>query len=70
MTENVNVITETPNTSKKIRIKLPSRQTLKKVATLTGVAALGGVVGYRAAKRGDDCACESGTDETTGTTDN
>lgn len=69
MTDNVTVVTETPQKSKKIRIKLPSRQTLKKAVTLTGVAALGGVVGYRAAKRGDDCACESDTTDA-GNTDN
>lgn len=68
MTEQTAAVVETPK--RKIRLRVPSRQTLKKVATHTSVAALAGLIGYRAAKNADNCACESDTADTAGTTDN
>lgn len=67
MTDTNAVVVETPK--RKIRLRVPTRTTVRKVATLTGVAALGGLVGYRAAKNSDDCACESDASDA-GTTDN
>lgn len=59
-------VVETPK--RKIRIKLPSRTTVRNGLALTGVFALGAVVGAKRAK--DNCACETDTDEPAGTTDN
>ncbi len=53
--------------TKRFRIKLPSRSTVKKVGALTGAAALGAVVTARALKR--NCACDSDTATEAGTAD-
>lgn len=66
MTEQPAAVVETPK--RRIRVPLPSRSALTKVGALTGVFALGAVVGAKRVK--DACACESDTAETAVTTDN
>lgn len=66
MTEQPAAVVETPK--RRIRIPLPTRSTVKKAVALTGVFALGAVVGAKRAK--DACTCESDEDNTTGTVNN
>jgi len=66
MTEQTTAVIETPK--RRFRVALPSRSTLLKAGALVGTFGLGAVVGAKRVK--DACACESGTDESTGTTDN
>lgn len=65
MTEQPAAVIETPK--RKIRVKLPSRTTVRNGLALTGVFVLGAVVGAKRTK--DACACEPETAES-GTTDN
>ena len=66
MTEQTTAVVETPK--RRIRVKLPSRSTVVKAGALAGTFALGAVVGAKRIK--DNCACESDSDNTAGTTDN
>lgn len=66
MTEQPTAEVETPK--RRFRVKLPSRSTLTKVGAVTGVFALGAVVGAKRAKNA--CACESDSAEQTDQPDN
>lgn len=55
MDEQPSAVVETPK--RRIRVKLPSKQTLIKAGALTGAFALGAVVAKK--KLAGDCACET-----------
>jgi len=66
MTDEPMAVVHTPK--RRFVLKRPSKTTLRKAATLTGVAALSAVVTARAVKR--ECACENDTAETADQTSN
>lgn len=69
MTDTTEAVVETPQKTKRFRLKLPSLTTVRNTAIIGAAAGLGAFAHAKLGKK-DACACEPDAADAAGTTDN